>query len=314
MKTRAWQAAVLALAAAAWLAGERPARSGTLAGHVQVMGATSLTPFLLEAAGAFHRAHPAVFIHVAAGGSVAGLRQVLRGAASLAAADVPPTAVGFGGRLQGVALGPMPIALIAHPRRGGVRLSWDEARALLQGTRSHWPGQEPSDAGEKVVVVTRQEGSGALWVVRHRLLRGQPVSPDAVVELSNGAVYDVVRTTPGALGFVDAAFAGPGVAAVEVGGLLPRSPRWPLVAPAGLYWRPQAPEAAVAFAQWAARRWRGEAAAMAVEGRASRGAGADGGRGRAVPAGGGPPIDRPIGRRAGLDGPGHAGPGAPGRR
>jgi len=253
-KTRMRVAAAALLTLGAWAAGPSLVRARPPG--LRVMGATSLVGFLTDSARRYAAQYPRrPLVHVAPGGSLAGLYQVVRGAVELAASDVPPREVlgAEAGRIDGVALGRLPVVLVAHAGVGLARVTPREARALLVGQVRSW--QELGGAAENVVVVTRAPGSGARWVVEHQLLAGTPFSNRAVVQWSNGAVLRTVMSTPGSIGFVDAGFVRPGVVVLGLGPYTYQPQRvgaWPLYAVAGLYWRKGAPSAVVAFARFAA--------------------------------------------------------------
>lgn len=232
-------------AAALWLAA---------APSIRVMGATSLIPLVKAAVPAFAARHPGVAISVSAGGSYAGLLQAAQGHVEIGMSDLPPAelALPLPGRLEAVPLGCVPVVVVVHPDVGVRRLSRQRLADILAGRVRNWA--QVGGAAQPVVVVTRQLASGARAVMQRALGLGA-FSPDAVVQLSNGAVLRTVADTPGAVGYVEAAFLRPGVQVLGVGpydypGSDPR--RWPFLAPVGLYLAPGAPPAAYRFARFVA--------------------------------------------------------------
>ncbi|MDA8199671.1 MAG: substrate-binding domain-containing protein [Thermaerobacter sp.] len=235
-----------------------PTGTGARPAGIRVMGATSLVPFLIATASRWHVAHPtSPEVHVAAGGSLAGIYQLERGTVDAAASDIPPSAV-LGRAAAGwgaLVLGRLPVVLVVHPGVGVTRVSRQNLAGLLTGRVRSW--QELGGAAENVVVVTRGLGSGSLWVMQHQVLGGTPLTDRAVVQWSNGAVLKTVAATPGAIGFVDSGFVRRSVVVLGLGGAMyqPRDPaRWPLFATAGLYWRQRGTPALTAFVQFAARQ------------------------------------------------------------
>ena len=219
------------------LAGEGQGRARPV--PVRVMGSTSLVALVEAVAPAYTRAHPDVSIHVSAGGSVAGLHAVAAGHVELGVSDVPPRWAGITHHnLVRLPLGGVPVVPIVHAGTGVTGVTLGELSGLLAGRVENW--KEVGGIAEKVVVVTRGPGSGALLVMERVVMRGHPISPDAVVELSNGAVYRAVLATPGAVGFVEAGFVGRGVQALSVDGdtfSAGSVHHWPFSAPAALYYR-----------------------------------------------------------------------------
>jgi len=223
---------------------------------ITVMGATSLLPFLRAVAPVYMREVPGTTVHVSGGGSLAGLLAAAAGRVDLGASDLPPEAAGIpAGSLRAVGLGRLAVVPIINREAGVGALSRAELRAVLAGRVSNW--QELGGHDAKVVVVVRPRGSGARWVMARDVMRGWAFSPDAVVQLSNGAVWRTVADTPGAIGFVESGFARPGVVVPVVDRYRfdPAHPeRWPFAAAAALYARPEASEEVWRFARWAASR------------------------------------------------------------
>lgn len=222
---------------------------------VRIMGATSLLPFLSHAATRYMQARPGFRVTVTGGGSLAGLWQVSHGRVDVGASDMPASVLGraAAGQLQGQVLGRLPVLVVVNPTVGLSHLSLRDLRGLLTGRITRW--KELGGASENVVVVIRPPGSGARYVVEQTLMGHQGFSSAAVVQLSNGAVYRTVASTPGALGFLDAGFARPGVTVLSLGGLSydPRQPeQWPWAAWARLYWRKPGSAAVTGFVRWAA--------------------------------------------------------------
>jgi phosphate transport system substrate-binding protein len=303
---RRWQGAALVAATALlglWV--PHPAHARRTA--VRVMGATSVTGLLTDAAAQFMARHPDISVHVTAGGSVAGLAAVLNGRADLGAADLRPEWVGLGSpRLVSRSLGCFPVVPIVHPGTGVAAVTREQLRRLLAGRVVSW--QELGGTGANVVVVTRAPGSGARAVVDRAVMQGLAFSPRAVVQLSNGAVYRTVASTPGAIGFVEAGFVRPGVVPLRVDGVGFRRPAWPLVAPVGLYWRRGAPAAVAALAGFVATRPDLDRYGLEPCGQISRGAD-HGPRTKLGTAGGG----RAGRHAAGADGVERLRPGGPRR-
>ncbi len=245
---RPWAAGIL-LALLALLADGR-AHAGPYA--IRVMGATSLTALLSTEAAHYSRGHPGITVHVTGGGSVAGLYAVALGHVDLGAADLLPAWTRIpAADLETVRLGCLAVALVVHPGVGVDRVSAASARRLFAGRIASW--QELGGADANVVVVIRAPGSGARAVIGRTLMAGEAYARSAVVQLSNGAVYRTVATTPGAIGFVEAGFVRPGVRPLGLDGRRYLGRDWPYQAPVGLYWRRGAAWPVADFARYAAR-------------------------------------------------------------
>ncbi len=246
----AWMWALL-LTVLAMTSGAVGANSGRA--HLSVVGATSVLAYLRRAVPEWERNHPGYTVSLSGGGSVAGLVEVSQGRASLAVSDIPPREEWTGSKpLVAVPLGRLPVVFIVNQTVPARAVRVKTLRALLAGRETTWPRTRVP-----VVVMTRPLASGALQVVRWRVLGGQRLSPRAIVQLSNGAMLAAVRETPGAIGFLETGRVPAGVRTLAIDGreYSARSPAdWSYFSTPTLYYRVDASPEVRDLAQFLASR------------------------------------------------------------
>jgi phosphate transport system substrate-binding protein len=195
-------------------------------------GSTSVQPLAEKWVEAYRARHPGSSISVQGGGSTAGVRAALSGAAQVGLSSRALT------RDEQVRLRPITvardgIALIVHPSNPIRSLSLSELRGLYAGTLVRWPHGR-SDL--PVTVITREEGSGTRAAFEHLVMAGQPIVARALVSDSTGAVNQMVGSDPAAIGYVSIGLVEPGLRTLQLDGVEPTeanidSGRYPLVRP-----------------------------------------------------------------------------------
>lgn len=175
--------------------------SGAIGGtqHLSISGATSLVPLTKRFLPEWERRHPGVTVSVTAGGSWAGILTVSQGQADIGMADLEPPGR-MRKRLDAYRAGRLAVVFIANPTDGVSRISRSQLYLLLQGRILNW--QRLNGKNEPVIIISRPRSSGARALM-DRLLPPPGLTPDAIIQLSNGAVLKTVRETPGAMGYVE---------------------------------------------------------------------------------------------------------------
>jgi phosphate transport system substrate-binding protein len=184
--------------------------------HLLIMGATSVLPYIKASVGRWTAGHGELTVAVSGGGSWAGLSALQHGHADIAVSDLPDDAWPVPRSWARIALGRLPVLLVAHPGTGVANLSRQALQALFSGKVGSWA--ELGGRSIPVTVVVRPQGSGARAVVERFLGRPQ-LGPNVITQLSNGAVLAAVAETPGAIGYVEGIRLIPGVMPVGIDGL-----------------------------------------------------------------------------------------------
>jgi phosphate transport system substrate-binding protein len=212
-----------------------------------IAGATALQPALQELTAEFTRRHPTVLFTLRGGGSTLGEQQALERRVNLGASSLfPPPADAPTARLVRTPVGVDGLAIVVHPSNPVAVLSLDQLQQLYSGEILDWPAVGGSEA--EVVLVSREDGSGARKIFEDRVMDDKTVSLTAVVMPTSRDVVDYVRKTPSAIGYVSrglvmAARGGaatatpePDVRVVPIDGKLPaldalRDQSYPLIQP-----------------------------------------------------------------------------------
>ncbi len=203
-----------------------------LSGTITASGSTALLPLASLAAEIFMEEHLNVTVSVSGGGSYNGLQQVASGAVDIGNSDIPAT-----GELAEVLVehrvAISPFVIIVHPENPVDGLTMDQLARIFRGEITNW--REVGGPDLEVVVVSRPQSSGSRATIVEKVLDGKgDITPQALVQDSNGKVVTTVQYTPGAIGYVDASYFRPSkVKALALDGVT-YSPeavmdgRWPL--------------------------------------------------------------------------------------
>ncbi len=119
------------------------------------------------------------------------------------------------------------LAIVIHPSNRVDSLSLEELRRMYAGYVWDWSllGWE----GGEVVILSREEGSGARVLFEEEVMKGERLSPAAIVIPSSQGVLDYVASRPGAIGYVSASHLNDKVKALRLEGKPPSSPHYPLM-------------------------------------------------------------------------------------
>lgn len=177
-----------------------------------IAGSTSMSPVLKALTDAYSRQHPNVVFDVRGGGSTLGEAAIRAGRYDIVASTLfPPDAEA--GRppqpgdeaLVRTPIGIDGLAMIVHPANAVTALSLAQLRDIFRGAVLNWQALG-SDAGE-VVLVSREDGSGARDLFEARVMGEERVALTAAVMPTSQDVLDYVAGNPAAIGYVSRAYA-----------------------------------------------------------------------------------------------------------
>jgi phosphate transport system substrate-binding protein len=184
-----------------------------------IAGSTSVQPFAEKLAEIYMREHPQVRIDVQGGGSSAGIFAAENGAADLGASSreltEPEKKV-----LKEVPIAYDGIAVIVNKRNPLGNLSLKQIRQIFQGEITDWA--QFHLAPHPIHIITREEGSGTRNAFEEMVMgKHAEITPDALVQDSNGSVRELVADDPNAIGYISMGLVDPRVKALSVDGVAP---------------------------------------------------------------------------------------------
>lgn len=188
--------AVGVLCAAGLVAAGGCGRGGRTA--ITVAGSTAFQPFAEKLAEQFMVLNPGVNVTVQGGGSAVGIQSALSGAADIGMADLvtlPPEAAA----LASVIVARDGIAVVVNPANPVGDLSSAQVRDLFSGRVANW--KDAGGADHAVTVVSREAGSGTRSSFE-QTVGESALSPDAIVQDSNGTIRETVANDAFAIGYL----------------------------------------------------------------------------------------------------------------
>lgn len=220
-RTVGWGALLLSALALAACSAQPPPTS---ASPLRVVSASSAQPLVAALAQAWEASGQGTPLDVWETNTALALARLGAGQADLAAAcwkpgegTPTPAAVQAGWRWVPIAYDA--VVLVVHPGNPLEGLTLAQVRELFAGRVARW-----SDLGggpERVLPVSREEGSGTRWDFEALVMQGARVTPAAVVMPSGRAVVEFVAENPGAVGYVGLAGAKEGVKVLALEGVRP---------------------------------------------------------------------------------------------
>ena len=199
---------------------------------VSVIGSTSIQPFAEMLAEDFNKKNPDVYVEVQGGGSTAGIQAVTSGIADIGTCsrDLKPEETGF----STLTIARDGVAVVVHLTNPVANLTREQVKDLFSGRASNWKDVGGQD--QPVRLITREEGSGTREAFTHLVMGKTRIASSAMTQPSNGAVKELVRHDPNAIGFMSLGLVGKELKAVSVDGVAPStetvlSGKYPLVRP-----------------------------------------------------------------------------------
>jgi phosphate transport system substrate-binding protein len=209
-----WGALVVACTAIATLPACRPSQRG----GVTVAGSTSIQPIAELLADRYVAEHPGPGVEVQGGGSSAGIRAALSGAAEIgmSSRELKPDETG----LETFLMARDAIALIVHPSNPVRSLTREQVRGIFQGRVRRW--DEVGGRSADITFITREEGSGTRGAFEELVMgKEAEIAPDGIVQDSTGAARAIVATDPDAIAYISLGMVTPEVVAIALDGVQP---------------------------------------------------------------------------------------------
>ena len=192
-------------------------KAGDVQGTVTASGSTALLPLLKPAQEEFQKRHAKVTVNIAGGGSFTGQNQVASGSVNIGNSDVGlQDSLKNQGLVEHKLVG-IPFVFIVNPGVTVDSLTQEQYIGIMTGKITNW--KEVGGKDQAISIIHRAKSSGSRATIAEVVLKGSAFTDNAVIQDSNGAVRAAISTTPGAVGYVDAAYVDGSVKALAYNGV-----------------------------------------------------------------------------------------------
>jgi len=191
-------------------------KTGDVQGTVTASGSTALLPLLKPAQEEFQKKNAKATVTIAGGGSFTGLNQVAAGSVNIGNSDVALTDEYKDKGLVDHQVAVAPFVFIANQDVSVDSLTQQQYVDILTGKITNW--KEVGGKDQKITLIHRAKSSGSRATIASVVLKGAAFTDNAIIQDSNGAVRTAISSTPGSIGYVDAAYADTTVKSIAFNG------------------------------------------------------------------------------------------------
>jgi len=200
---------------------------------VKVMGSTSIQPFAELEAQEYAKTNSDRSVDVEGGGSTAGLQAVVEGLAHIGMCSRSLKS-DEAKQFQTVIIARDGLAIVVNPANPVKGLTVEQLCGLFSGKIQNW--KEVGGLDGPVRPITREEGSGTRESFVGLVMGKTRITRKALTQESNGAVKELVKGDPAAIGYMSLGLVGDELKALPVDGCEPTtdnvlSGRYKLVRP-----------------------------------------------------------------------------------
>jgi phosphate transport system substrate-binding protein len=187
-------------------------------GGLTVTGSTSVTPFAEQLAELYQHAHAGAVINIQGLGSSAGIRAALDGVAEIgmSSRDLQPEEAD---NLDQVVIARDALAVVVNPTNSLSSLSSTQIQAIFSGKIRTWDAV--GGRSQSITIVSREAGSGTFSAFEELVMKGQPITIQALRQGSNGAIRQIVAQDPNAIGYISLGIVDQSVKALAIDGVEP---------------------------------------------------------------------------------------------
>lgn len=186
-------------------------------GGIIIAGSTSIQPFIEKLAEHYMEQYPEIKINVQGGGSTAGIQATLNKICNIGTSsrDLKVSERG----LKVILMAVDGIAIIVHRDNPIDNLSINDIQDIFAGKIKNW--NELGGEDEEVISVTREEGSGTRGSFEKMVMGDVVISDACLVQDSNGAVREIIATTPQGIGYISVGLVDEREKALSIDGIKP---------------------------------------------------------------------------------------------
>ena len=192
--------------------------------NIRVDGSTTVLPAMQKMVEAYMKANPGVSITVSGTGSGNGIKAIIDGTTTIAMASRAMEQKELdAAKAKGHAVTPMVIAKdaimpIVNPANPVKNLTAEQLQGIFSGKITNW--KEVGGEDKEIVVISRDTSSGTYEAWDTLVMRGQKVSPAALLQASSGAVLQVVSKNKAAIAYDGIAYVTNAVRGLSVNGIM----------------------------------------------------------------------------------------------
>jgi phosphate transport system substrate-binding protein len=195
----------------------------TAAEEIVITGSTTVLPVMQKAGEAFMAANPDIALAISGGGSGNGIKALNEKLCHIAMSsrDIKGSEV-----TQGKANGVNPVRTavavdalvpVVHPENPVKALSAAQLRDIYAGKIVDW--KDVGGKGGKIVLISRDSSSGTFETWETMIMKGEKISPAALLQASNGAVVQSVAQNRRAVGYIGFGYLNNSIKKLAVDGI-----------------------------------------------------------------------------------------------
>jgi phosphate transport system substrate-binding protein len=184
---------------------------------ISAAGSTALQPLVQLAANDFMAQNTGVQVNLSGGGSFTGLTNVASGAVDIGNSDVFVTDELKDKGLVDHQVAVAPFLLITNNDVTIDNLTKAQAMDIFTGGIKNW--KEVGGQDKPIAIIGRARSSGSRATIIKTVMDGKDFTEAATAQDSNGNVITGVAQTPGAIGYIDAAYLQNTVKALKFNGV-----------------------------------------------------------------------------------------------
>ena len=178
-------------------------------------GSTSVQPYAEILAEEYMILYSGAEIDIQGGGSSAGINAAQSGTADIGMSSRALKAEEK--TLWFVEIARDGLAVIVNPANPVANLTLNQLRDIYSAGSSDW--SQLGGAAAKINVITREEGSGTRSAFTELVMGKTEITSRAIVQDSNGAVLQLVKDDPNAIGYISLGLVNPAVKALQLEGI-----------------------------------------------------------------------------------------------